>query len=82
MLIKKEQKEIKIQKLELDAKLQRDYELSRKKREKALTLFNASSMALYNEPGNLIINTSDKGYEFDVAIQRSGRRGVGKMKIF
>lgn len=80
--ISKEQKEIKTRKLELDTKLQRDYELSRPNWEKAVALFNESSLALYDEPGNLIINTSDKGYEFDVEIQRSGSEGVGKMKIF
>ena len=56
--------------------------MGRKNREEAVTLFNECSLALYNEPGNLIINTSDKGYEFDVEIQRSGSEGVGKMKIF
>jgi len=80
--ISKQQKEIKARKLELDTKLQRDHELSRPNWEKAVALFNESSLALYDEPGNLIINTSDKGYEFDVEIQRSGSEGVGKMKIF
>jgi len=78
----KEQKEIKTRKLELDTKLQRDYELSRPNWEKAVALFNESSLALYDEPGNLIINTTENGYELDVEIQRSSSEGVGKMKIF
>lgn len=80
--IAKQQKEIKARKLELDTKLQRDYELSRPNWEKAVALFNESSLALYDEPGNLIINTTENGYEFDVEIQRSSSEGVGKMKIF
>ncbi len=80
--ISNEQKEIKTRKLELDTKLQRDYELSRTNWEKAVALFNESSLALYNEPGNLIINTTENGYEFDVEIQRSSSEGVGKMKVF
>jgi uncharacterized protein YydD (DUF2326 family) len=80
--ISKQQKEVKTRKLELDTKLQRDYELSRQNWEKAVALFNESSLALYNVPGNLIINTTENGYEFDVEIQRSSSEGVGKMKIF
>jgi uncharacterized protein YydD (DUF2326 family) len=80
--ISKQQKEIKARKLELDTKLQRDYELSRPNWEKAVALFNESSLALYDQPGNLIINTTEKGYALGVEIQRSGSEGVGKMKIF
>ncbi|MBB5143115.1 DUF2326 domain-containing protein [Desulfovibrio intestinalis] len=80
--ISNEQKEIKARKLELDTKLQRDYELSRPNWEQAVALFNEGSLALYDEPGNLIINTTENGYEFDVEISRSNSEGVGKMKIF
>ena len=80
--ISNQQKEIKARKLELDTKIQRDYELSRSNWEKAVALFNESSLALYDQPGNLIINTTENGYDFDVDIQRSSSEGVGKMKIF
>ena len=80
--ISNKQKEIKEQKIELESRIKRDYDLDRPNWEKAVALFNESSLALYNEPGNLIINTSDKGYDFNVEIQRSGSEGVGKMKIF
>lgn len=73
---------IKARKLELETLLQRDYESSRPHWENAISLFNKNSLALYDEPGNLIINTTDKGYEFDVEIQRSTSEGVSKMKIF
>ncbi len=75
-------KEIKASKIELETKLQRDYEQNRPEWEKAITLFNENSQALYNEPGNLVINTTDNGYKFGVEIQKSSSAGVGKMKIF
>ncbi|MDX1950146.1 MAG: DUF2326 domain-containing protein [Rickettsiales bacterium] len=75
-------KEIKAEKIELETKLQRDYEQSRSDWEKAVVGFNENSQALYNESGNLIINVSDNGYSFDVEIPRSSSEGVGKMKIF
>jgi len=75
-------KEIKAEKIELETKLQRDYEQSRPEWEKAVAGFNENSQALYNESGNLIINVSEGGYSFDVEIPRSNSEGVGKMKIF
>ena len=74
--------EIKSSKIELESKLQRDYEQNRPNWEKAMGLFNDNSLALYEEPGSLIINTTANGYKLDVDIQKSGSEGVGKMKIF
>lgn len=75
-------KDIKASKIELETKLQRDYEQCRTKWENAVSLFNENSEALYDEPGKLIINTTDNGYGFDVEINKSSSEGVGKMKIF
>ncbi len=75
-------KEVKAEKIELETKLQRDYEQSRPEWEKAVSGFNENSQALYNESGKLIINVSDNGYSFDVEIPRSSSEGVSKMKIF
>ena len=74
--------EIKSSKIELESKLQRDYEQNRSNWEKAMGLFNDNSLALYEEPGSLIINTTANGYKLGVDIQKSGSEGVGKMKIF
>ena len=74
--------QIKAEKIDLEKKLQRDYEQSRLEREKAVIGFNENSKSLYNEPGNLIINISENGYSFNVEIPRSNSEGVGKMKIF
>ncbi len=80
--IAKHKKDIKASKIELETKLQRDYEQNRIEWEKAVALFNENSQALYDRPGNLIINTTDNGYKFDVEIQKSSSEGVSKMKIF
>ena len=80
--IAQHQKDSKTQKIELETKLQLDYEQNPTKREQAVALFNENSQTLYNEPGNLIINTNDKGYKFDIEINKSSSEGVGKMKIF
>ncbi len=75
-------KDIKASRIELESKLQRDYEQNRPEWEKAVSQFNENSQALYDVPGNLIINTTDNGYKFDVEINKSSSEGVGKMKIF
>lgn len=75
-------KTIKGNKLALETKLQRDYEESRPYWERAVTLFNENSLALYDEPGDLIINTTENGYEFDVEIKRGTSEGISKMKVF
>lgn len=80
--ISDEKKKIKEAKIVLETKLQRDYEDKRPNWERAVTLFNENSVALYNEPGYLIIDVSENGYNFDVDIQRSGSEGIDKMKIF
>ncbi|HDI3275771.1 TPA: DUF2326 domain-containing protein, partial [Vibrio cholerae] len=80
--IAQHKKEIKASKIELETKLQRDYEQNRSEWENAISLFNENSQALYDEPGNLIINTTDNGYQLDVEINKSSSEGVGKMKIF
>lgn len=74
--------QIKAERIELEKKLQRDYEQLRLEWEKAISGFNENSISLYNECGNLIINVSENGYSFDVEIPRSNSEGVGKMKIF
>lgn len=80
--ISENKKDIKSRKLILETKLQRDYEERRNSWEQSVTLFNENSLALYKEPGNLIINLTEIGYTFDVQIPKSTSEGVGKMKIF
>ncbi len=51
-------------------------------KEKAISLFNANSEALYDAPGNLIVDVGENGYLFDVDIRSSGAGGIEKMKVF
>lgn len=48
----------------------------------AISIFNDSSEALYNAPGSLVVDVTDKGYKFDVEILRSRSEGISNMKIF
>lgn len=59
-----------------------DYEERRVQRDRAISLFNANSQALYAAPGSLVIDVTDNGYKFGVDIQRSGSRGIDSMKVF
>lgn len=84
----KKSKELKSKRIALDSRLSRDFEESKGVWEKAIEGFNENSLALYNNPGNLIINISVNGvvkentYSFSVEIPRSNSEGVGRMKIF
>ncbi|MGV8127483.1 MAG: ABC-three component system protein [Methanothrix sp.] len=50
---------------------------------RAIDLFNTNSEALYEAPGNLVIDIQPPtGYQFKVEIERSGSQGVGSMKVF
>ena len=51
-------------------------------KEQAISLFNANSEALYDAPGNLIIEVGKNGYHFEVEIQRTGATGIENMKVF
>ncbi len=63
-------------------KIKREHELSRNTREKSITIFNENTKALYGEDGSLIINVSEKGYDFTIEFPKNESRGVSKMKIF
>jgi uncharacterized protein YydD (DUF2326 family) len=75
-------KEIKRESLELEHRIQRDYDDRKPFWERVVKLFNDNTKALYHEAGDLIINPDKNGYKFDVRIHRSGSEGVNKMKIF
>jgi uncharacterized protein YydD (DUF2326 family) len=74
--------QIKIELETLRQTTQQDLEDRSSAKEKAISLFNANSEALYDAPGNLIIEVRKNGYHFDVEIQRTGATGIENMKIF
>jgi uncharacterized protein YydD (DUF2326 family) len=74
--------QIKIELETLRQTTQQDLEDRASAKEKAISLFNANSEALYDAPGNLIIEVLKNGYHFDVEIQRTGATGIENMKVF
>lgn len=58
------------------------YEERRADRERAISLFNGYSQALYSEAGELIVDVVDGGYQFKVEIERQDSQGVEQMKVF
>lgn len=55
---------------------------SREVRERAINIFNSKSEQLHDAPGNLVVDISGAGFQFDVEILRSGSQGINNMKIF
>jgi uncharacterized protein YydD (DUF2326 family) len=86
--ISTKKKEIKADRINIDNKIQIAHEELRNHWEEAIDLFNKNSLALYDDPGYLIINTSEKGsikenaFSFGVDIPRSNSEGVGRMKLY
>lgn len=60
----------------------RDLEERQEQRRRAVELFNANSEALYNRPGTLAIEVTEKGFKFRVDIASSGSSGIESMKVF
>ena len=58
------------------------YEDRRSERERAISLFNAFSLALYSRPGELVVDIVEAGYQFNVEIERQDSQGVEQMKVF
>ena len=58
------------------------YEERRAERERAISLFNGFSQALYSQPGELIVDVVEGGYSFNVEIERQDSQGVEQMKVF
>jgi uncharacterized protein YydD (DUF2326 family) len=74
--------QLKIELETLRQKTRQDLEDRSTAKEKAISLFNANSEALYDAPGNLIIEVGKSGYKFEVEIQRTGATGIENMKVF
>jgi uncharacterized protein YydD (DUF2326 family) len=62
-------------------KSRNDLDDRKRQREKAIQIFNANSEALYESPGNLVIDLGPSGFKFDIEILRSRSGGIGNMKI-
>lgn len=74
--------EVGAQRVDLTQVARRDHEERRTVWSHAIQLFSENSEALYEVPGELIIDVDDKGFSYGVEINKSGSDGVDKMKIF
>lgn len=71
-----------IEQEELLQRARQDLEERKEQTNRAIAYFNANSEALYEVPGNLIIDVQPNGFRFNVDIERSGSEGIGNMKVF
>jgi uncharacterized protein YydD (DUF2326 family) len=78
----RERAELRISRETLRHRAELNYDARREQRDRAISLFNANSEALYNAPGNLVIDVTPTGFRFDVEIERSKSQGVENMKVF
>ena len=54
----------------------------RAERERTISLFNGFPEALYNRPGELIVDVVESRYSLKVDIERRDSQGVEQMKVF
>ena len=73
--------QLKTARAELSRIAARDHEERRDTWAEAIRLFNGHSQALYETPGELVIELTEYGYKHRVDIERSGSEGIEKMKI-
>jgi uncharacterized protein YydD (DUF2326 family) len=71
---------IELEQLTLDARA--DTEERKLERQRAISLFNSNSEALYEAPGSLIVDIDKTGFKFQVDIKRDGSDAIEKMKVF
>lgn len=77
-----ERSTLRIEQETLQQRAQHDYQARIEQRARAIALFNAYSEALYQAPGNLIIDVTPDGFRFDVEIERAASSGIGHMQVF
>lgn len=78
----KEQEALRAARAEVQRTARDDYEERRPIREAAMRLFNDNSKALYEAPGDLIIDVGPGGYRYRADIARSASEGIGRMQVF
>lgn len=81
MQVTKDASDLKIEQEVLFQKTTQDFEERQTVRDRAISLFNENSRALYNRAGELIVEVKRTGYKFGIEIERSGSEGVGHMKV-
>ncbi|HVB25783.1 MAG TPA: ABC-three component system protein [Ktedonobacteraceae bacterium] len=67
---------------ELEVRLRQDYHEQEEVLRAAILAFEKFSSALYEEAGNLTIDASTNGPQFDVTIRSAKSKGISNMQIF
>lgn len=80
--LNREREALDASRVEIKRAAKEDYEALRPIREAALRWFNENSTALYEAPGNLVIDVGAGGYQYRAEIERSASEGIGRMLIF
>lgn len=75
-------KDIKIARTELSRIAEQDKDERMEIWSEAVQEFNRLSQMLYKQPGELILDIDESGYQFDVSIGRGASDGVKHMKVF
>lgn len=76
------QQEIREERTSLLRLMQADYDERRPSREAAIRWFNENSQALYESPGDLIVNVGTNGYQYRAEIPRGESEGITRMQVF
>ena len=74
--------ELTIRKRQVEQRARLRFDELTAQRDRAISLFNANTEALYQAPGNLIIDVGQSGFRFNVEIERADSEGVSNMKIY
>jgi uncharacterized protein YydD (DUF2326 family) len=74
--------ELTIRKRQVEQRARLRFDELTAQRDRTISLFNANTEALYQAPGNLIIDVGPTGFRFKVEIERADSEGVSNMKIF
>lgn len=77
-----EKQDINSKKVEIEDKIQLDYLENKTHLDNLINLFSENTSKLYDIPGDLIIDTIDNGFKFDIKIPKSKSHGKSKMMTF
>jgi uncharacterized protein YydD (DUF2326 family) len=74
--------ELEFERRQLELRLRQDYQEQEATLSHAILVFGKFSSALYEEAGNLTIDASTNGPQFDVTIRGEKSKGISNMQIF
>lgn len=74
--------ELEFERRQLELRLRQDYHEQEETLRHAILVFEKFSSALYEEAGNLTIDASTNGPQFDVTIRGEKSKGISNMQIF